>query len=90
MTKMMKRSIQVGVFTAVFATGYLFGSISHRNADAQVGDLGGSVMKKAGESGGALGSAAKLGTAIVDMQDHVTALQKNIDTLKGIKSALGG
>jgi len=47
-------------------------------------------MKQAGESGGALGSAAKLGTAIVEMQDHVTALQKNIDTLKGIKSALGG
>ncbi len=90
MTMVMKRSIQVGVLTAVFATGYLCGSTSQRTADAQVGDLGGAAMKQAGESGGALGSATKLGTAIVDMQDHVSALQKNIDTLKGIKSALGG
>ncbi len=90
MMMVMKRSIQVGVLTAVFATGYLCGSTSQRTADAQVGDLGGAAMKQAGESGGALGSATKLGTAIVDMQDHVSALQKNIDTLKGIKSALGG
>lgn len=90
MTRIMKRGVQVGVLTAVFAAGYLSGSVSQRSADAQVGDLGGAVMKQAGESGGTLGSAAKLGTAIVEMQDHVTALQKNIDTLKGIKSALGG
>jgi len=45
-------------------------------------------MKQAGESA-VRSVAAKLGTAIVEMQDHVTALQKNIDTLKGIKSALG-
>lgn len=90
MTRIMKRGVQVGVLTAVFAAGYLSGSVSQHSADAQVGDLGGAVMKQAGESGGTLGSAAKLGTAIVEMQDHVTALQKNIDTLKGIKSALGG
>jgi len=86
----IKRSVQVVALTATFATGYLCGSVSQRAADAQVNDLGGSVMKQAGESGGSLGSAAKLGTAITDMQDHVSALQKNIDTLKGIKSALGG
>ena len=91
MTNAMKRSIQVGVLTAMFAAGYLCGSLSqHSAANAQVNDLGGAVMKQAGESGGAVGSAAKLGTAIGDMQDHVTALQKNIETLKGIKSALGG
>jgi hypothetical protein len=90
MTHAMKRSLQVGALTAMFATGYLCGSVSQRNAGAEMGELGGAVMKQAGESGGALGSAAKLGTAIVDMQDHVSALQKNIDTLKGIKSALGG
>ncbi|MBI3768697.1 MAG: hypothetical protein HY271_09415 [Deltaproteobacteria bacterium] len=90
MTQAMKRGLQVGVLTAVFVTGYLCGSVSQRNAGAEMGELGGAVMKQAGESGGALGSAAKLGTAIVDMQDHVSALQKNIDTLKGIKSALGG
>ena len=90
MTHVMKRGFQVGVLTAMFAAGYLCGSVARRSADAQMGELGGAVMKQAGESGGTLGSAAKLGTAIVEMQDHVTALQKNIDTLKGIKSALGG
>ena len=90
MTILTKRSVQVGVLSAMFAAGYLCGTVSQRSADAQVGDLGGAVMKQAGESSGAVGSAAKLGTAIVEMQDHVTALQKNIDTLKGIKSALGG
>lgn len=90
MTNVMKRGMQIGMLTAMFATGYLYGSVSQRSADAQMGDVGGAVMKQAGESGGALGSAAKLGTAIVEMQDHVSALQKNIDTLKGIKSAIGG
>jgi len=37
-----------------------------------------------------LGSVTKLGTAIVDMEKHVDGLQKNLDTLKQIKSALGG
>ena len=86
----MKRGMQIGVLVTVFAAGYLCGTVSQRRAEADMNDLGGAVMKQAGESGGAVGSAAKLGTAIVDMQDHVTALQKNIDTLKGIKSALGG
>ena len=69
----------------IFAAGFFAGSVSQRRAEAQLGD----VMKKAGESG-ALGPAGDLGNAIVDMQDHVTGLQKNIDTLKKVKSALGG
>jgi hypothetical protein len=47
-------------------------------------------LQKAGESSGALGSAVQLGTAIVDMQQHVDGLQKNIEVLKKVKSALGG
>jgi hypothetical protein len=34
--------------------------------------------------------SARTSRVAVEMRDHVTALQKNIDTLKGIKSALGG
>ena len=49
-----------------------------------------SAMEKAGESGGALGSAVQLGSAIVDMQQHVDGLQKNIDVLKKVKTSLGG
>ncbi len=94
MRNSIKRGLTAAAFAGVFATGYLCGSVTQRNTDAQMGDVGGAaagaVMKGAGEQGGALGSAAKLGSAIVDMQDHVSALQKNLDTLKGIKSALGG
>ena len=82
----MKKGIRVGVLAAVFAAGYLCGSVSHRSAQAQMGD----VMKKAAESGGPLGTAAKLGTAISDMQEEVNGLQKNLSTLRDIKTALGG
>ena len=58
-------------------------------ADAQLQDLGGAALKQAAGSG-ALGSVGELGTSIVEMQDHVSGLQKNIDTLKKVQSALGG
>jgi hypothetical protein len=38
-----------------------------RPADAQLGELGGEVMKQAGQSG-SLGAAAQLGSSIVEMQ----------------------
>ena len=47
-------------------------------------------MKRATEGGGTLGSVAKLGSTISDLEKHVSGLQKNIDTLKSVKSALGG
>ena len=47
-------------------------------------------MEKMGQSGGTLGAVAKLGSAISDMQKHVEALQKNLDTFKQVKGALGG
>jgi hypothetical protein len=78
-------AIRVALVAGVFAAGFFCGSLAHRDADAQVGDM----LKKAGESG-ALGSVGQLGAAIVDMQEHVSALQKNLDTLKKVKSALGG
>jgi hypothetical protein len=90
MTNTIKREIRIGAAVAIFTAGYVCGSVAQRPADAQVKDLGGAVMKQAGESGGALGSAAKLGTAIGDMQTQVDGLQKNLETLKQIKSALGG
>jgi hypothetical protein len=84
------RAAQVGLLAGVFAAGFLCGSASHRRADAQLGDLGKAAMEKAGESGGALGSVVELGSAIVEMQQHVDGLQKNIDVLKKVKSNLGG
>jgi hypothetical protein len=74
----------------MFAAGFVSGTLSQRQADAQVKELGDAVMKQAGESGGSLGAAAQLGTSIIEMQQHVSALQKNLDTLNKVKAALGG
>lgn len=75
---------------AIFAAGWLCGAVSQHSAQAQLGDLGKAATEKAGEQGGALGAAAKLGTSIGDIQTHLDALQKNVETLKSVKSLLGG
>ena len=82
--------VRTGLLASVFAAGFVCGSVAQRPAEAQLGDVGGKVMEKAAGSGGVLGSVAKLGTALIDMQKDVDSLQKNIDTLKQVKSALGG
>lgn len=83
-------SLRIGMITGIFAVGFLCGSLTQHNAEAQLGDIGGEVMKRAAGSGGALGSVAKLGTTISELEQHVSGLQKNIDTLKSVKTALGG
>src|SRR5262245_40723543 len=90
MTARSARGIRIGLTAVVFAGGFLCGSLSQRSADAQLKELGGQAVEKAAGSGGALGQAAKLGTSIVEMQQNVDSLQKNLDNLKQIKAALGG
>ena len=85
-----RRAAQAATFGIVFAGGYLLGTLDSQPAEAQVTDLGKDLMGKAAGSGGALGSAAQLGTTITDMQTNVGNLQKNIDALNKIKAALGG
>ena len=84
------KTVRIGAAIAVFASGWFCGTLSQRSADAQMADIGKSVMEKAGDQGGALGAAAKLGTSISDIQTHLNELQKNVDTLKSVKSMLGG
>jgi hypothetical protein len=86
----MKTACTGGAMLITFGAGYLCGSVTQRTANADMSDVGGAVMKQAGESGGALGTAAKLGTSISDMQEQVNGLQKNLEVLKSIKSAIGG
>ncbi len=91
----MKRSVvgkgmRVGAMVGIFAAGWFCGAVTQRSAEAQLGDMGKKAMETAGEQGGALGAAGKLGTSISDIQTHLDALQKNVDTLKSIKSMLGG
>ena len=84
------RTKRLGATAAIFAAGWLCGALTQRPAQAQLGDVGKQVMDQAAGSGGAVGAAAKLGTSISDIQTHLDALQKNVDTLKQVKSLLGG
>ncbi len=83
-------SIRIGIVAGIFSAGFLCGSLTQHSANAQMGDLGGELLKKAGESGGTLGSVVQLGTTINEMDKHVSALQKNLETLRKVKAALGG
>jgi hypothetical protein len=86
--RVIGRSLLVGMLMGMFAVGFFCGSLSQRHADAQMKELGGTLMKEAAGSGGILGAAGQLGSSIVDMQDHVAGLQKNLDTLKKVQSML--
>jgi hypothetical protein len=66
----------------MFVAGFMVGSISQRQADAQLPDLG--------KAGGMVGTAKELGSSVVEMQEHINGLQKNLDTVKKIQSTLSG
>jgi hypothetical protein len=63
----------------MFVLGFVSGSVRQRSAQAQIPGLG-----------GALGSVQELGSSIVEMQQHVDGLQKNLATFKKVQAALGG
>ena len=94
MRNTLRRSAQVAAILGIFGAGYLCGTVSERRANADMAELGnavgGAAMKEAAGGSGMVGQAAKLGTAITDMQSQVDGLQKNLETLKAIKGALGG
>jgi hypothetical protein len=87
MRKLVTHAILVGMWIGIFGLGYLCGSVSQYRADAQ--GLGG-ILEQAGKMGGSVGAIGELGSSIVEMQDHVTGLQKNLDTLRSVQSALTG
>jgi hypothetical protein len=84
------RGVRLLIVMSIFAVGFLCGSLSQRRANAQLKELGGAMLQQAGESGGLVGSTAQLASSLSEMQDHVTGLQRNIDTLKKVQSALSG
>lgn len=80
--KMIARIAMTGMLFAAFTLGYVCGSVSQPPASAQI-------------PGGLLGSdplaaAGQLGSSITEMEQHVSGLQKNLDTFKKIQSALTG
>jgi len=83
----IRRGVTVIVLLGVFGLGYMCGVANQPRADAQ--GLGG-VLEQAGKMGGSVGTIGQLGSSILQMQEHVTGLQKNLDTLKTVQSALTG
>ena len=88
--RILARGLMITLMVGVFALGCLVGTVNQRYADAQKIPGVGEVLDKAGKSGGPLGSVTQLGSSIVEMQNHVNGLQKNLETLKTVQSALGG
>jgi hypothetical protein len=87
--KIVARSLIIASIVGTFSFGYICGSLNQRHAVAQVPGLG-DTLQRAGQSGGAVGNLSQLGSSIVEMQEHVNGLQKNIDTLKKFQSSLTG
>jgi len=56
-----------------------------------VGAFGmGGLLEKGAKMGGPVGSIAEFGSSITEMQDHISGLQKNLDTFKKVQSSLTG
>jgi hypothetical protein len=85
--KRIARIAMAGMLVAAFALGSVCGVVSLPPAGAQ---LPGGLLDKAGQGGGPLAAAGQLGSSITEMEQHVNGLQKNLDTLKKIQSALMG
>jgi hypothetical protein len=81
--KMVARIAMIGTLFAAFTLGFVCGSVSTPRASAQLPQIPGGLS-------GSLGAASQLGSSIMDMEQHVSGLQKNLDTLKKIQSALTG
>jgi len=80
------RALMTAIIVGVFGLGYVCGSMTQRQAEAQIGGL----LDKAGKAGGPIGSVAQFGSSITEMQDHIAGLQKNLDTFKKVQSSLTG
>ena len=82
----LSRGLMTAIIVGVFGLGYVCGSMTQRQAEAQIGGL----LDKAGKAGGPIGSVAQFGSSITEMQDHIAGLQKNLDTFKKVQSSLTG
>lgn len=85
--KITTRTVMISMLLAAFILGYVSGSVSQQRAAAQ--GIGG-LLEQAGKGGGVLGAASQLGSSIVEMQEHVSGLQKNLDSLRQVQSLLTG
>ena len=74
----MKKALLAISFLLVFSAGYIMGSINTRDAIAfELGTLTG--------ASGTVESLKNLGKTVIEMQENVNKLQKNIDGVKKAK-----
>ena len=84
--KKFSRGLMIALFVGVFGLGYVCGSLTQRQAEAQIGGL----LEKGAKMGGPVGSIAEFGSSLTEMQDHISGLQKNLDTFKKVQASLTG
>ena len=84
--KKFSRGLVIALLAGVFGLGYVCGSMTQRQAEAQIGGL----LEKGAKMGGPVGSIAEFGSSITEMQDHISGLQKNLDTFKKVQASLTG
>jgi hypothetical protein len=77
---------RAALLAVIFASGYVCGAVGNQRAEAQLGNLGTEALKQAAGAG----TLGEMGSALVEAEGHVSGLQKNIDSLKKVKAALGG
>ncbi len=86
--------LRVALLAAVFGAGYVCGSFGAPGAEAQVSDAMRKPEQKKGadpqNGGGGSGLVGQLGSTINDMQQRVDGIQKDLETLRTVKGALGG
>jgi len=75
------RGLRIAAVVGIFGAGYLCGTLGQRSAAA-----GTDVPQKGGGSFGAFG---ELGRSIIEMQQHVDGLNKELETLRNVTAALG-
>ena len=83
--RLVARTLVMALVFAAFTAGYFLGSVSERSAHAQIGG----ILEQAAKGAG-LGAVSDLGSSIVEMEQHVSGLQKNLDTLRKVQSVLTG
>lgn len=76
------RGLRIVAVAVIFGAGYLCGSLGQRSASA-----GDDALIK--EGGGSFGPAGQLAKSIAEMQQHVDALNKDLESLRKAKTALG-
>ena len=82
----LSRGLMTGIILGAFGLGYVCGTMTQRQAEAQIGG----ILDKASKAGGPIGSVASFGNSLVEMQDHISGLQKNLDTFKKVQASLTG